>query len=136
MSSLAMARTRPKSKRRRHAALTPTLARALAPEEICPGDDVVVLYEVCELPSYMWCGDAALLPRDEVVRIRITPTTEPLPLRVRAVCLPFVLVRQPCGRQHTLDVRRCRLARLNRGFAIAAAKAYKRKSSRQQCERT
>jgi hypothetical protein len=107
-----------------------TLARALPPEDIRRGDYVALLYEVFEYPSWFWCDDSALLPREEVVRIRYTPRDEAAPLKVRAVCLPFVLVREPSGRERTLDVRRVRLARLDREYAAAAWKAYKAASKK------
>jgi len=122
---MARAQSRP-DPRKTQAADEATLAQTLAPEEIRPGDFVAILHEVCELPSYMWCGDAALLPRDELVRIRLMPSAEAVPLKVRAVCLPFVLAKEPAGRRRTLDVRRCRLARLDWTYAKEAWSAYRR----------
>jgi len=104
-----------------------TLAKALAPEEIRPGDFVAVLHEIAELPSFYWCADAALHPRDELVRIRFIPTCEALPLKVKSVCLPFVLVKSPRGERQTLDLRKCRLARLEGAYAGVAWKAYKKR---------
>jgi hypothetical protein len=104
-----------------------TLARALAPEDVRPGDFVALLDEMHELPSFWWCLDSALHPRDRLVRLRMIPTHESLPLRVKSVCLPFVLTKQPSGQCRTLDLRRCHIARLDRTFATAAWKAYKKK---------
>ena len=104
------------------------MARALAPEEIRRGDFVAVLYVISEWPSFFWSCDAALAPRDELVRICSTPHGESQPLKVRAVCLPFVLAKAPSGEQKTLDVRRCRLARLERRYARTAWKAAKRRA--------
>jgi hypothetical protein len=131
-----MSRTTFKSKRRRQHASASTLAKALAPEEIRAGDFMAVLHEIYELPSYMWCADAALLQRDELVRIRMTPTAEAAPLKVSAVCLPFVLVREPCGRQRTLDVRRQRFARLDKKFARAARQACRAQTRRDRRAKT
>ncbi len=103
-----------------------TLAKALAPEDVRPGDYVTPLVEVAEVPSFYWDADATTLPRDEPVRIRFVPAGGGVPLRVKGVCLPFVLVKYPCGRREALDVRRCRLARLDRHYAAAAWKAYKK----------
>jgi hypothetical protein len=122
-----MARTRTKSKSVEHAAASATLARALAPEEIRPGDHVAVLYEIVEIPSWYWCDDAALGDREELVRIRYTPREDAVPLKVRAVCLPFVLAKHPRDGERTLDVRRCRVARLDRAYAKAARKAYRKR---------
>jgi hypothetical protein len=98
-----------------------TLAKALAPEEIRRGDFVE---EIVELPSCFWCADSALLPHDEPVRIRFVPSCGGIPLRVARVCLPFVLVKHPCGRICTLDIRR--VARLAKRYARRAWKEYKK----------
>src|SRR5690349_4381542 len=97
----------------------PTLARVLAPEDVRVGDFVAVLDELYELPSYCWRDDVVLHPRDELVRIRLMPTQENPPLKVKAVCLPFVLVKRPLGECHVLDLRRLRLARLDRRYGRA-----------------
>ncbi len=102
------------------------LAKALAPEEIRAGDFVTPLYVVAEVPSYWWCGESWELPRDEPVRIRFTPTTDGVPLRVKSVCLPFVLVKCPGGAAGMIDTRKCQLARLDDPHARRAWKALKR----------
>ena len=102
-----------------------TLARALAPEDVRLGDYVALLDEIFELPSFWWYADSALHPREQLVRIRMIPTQENLPLKVKSVCLPFVLAKNPAGEKRTLDLRRCRLARLDREYAASAWVAYK-----------
>jgi hypothetical protein len=127
VSSLAMSRTSSNSKRRRcHDATAPTLAKALAPEEIRPADFVAVLHEIVEWPSWFWCDDAPFGAREEIVRICTIPREAAAPLKVRAVCLPFVLVRASNRREYTIDVRRHRLARLDATFARAARQACRR----------
>jgi hypothetical protein len=116
--------TNPETRSERNAA---SLAKALAPEDVRAGDFVAVLDEVFEAPSFFWCDSGALMSREEVVRIRYTPTGEAVPLKVMAVCLPYVLVKQPCGGKRTLDVRKTRLARLDRRYARKAWKAYKKR---------
>jgi hypothetical protein len=125
-----MARSKTKSRKHAKAAPLATLAQSLAPDDIRPGDHVAVLHEVWEYPSWFWCDDSALADRAEVVRVCYTPREDAAPLAVRAVCLPFVLVREPCGRERTLDVRRCRLARLDSSFATAAAAAFRKAAKR------
>jgi hypothetical protein len=104
-------------------------ARLLAPEDIGRGDFVAVLDETHEIPSFWWSADAALLPPDVPVRMRLVPRDECRPLKVKSICLPYVLVKQPCGNQRTLDLRTCRLARLDRRFAKLAWRAYAKKLS-------
>jgi hypothetical protein len=94
-----------------------SVAKPLAPEEVRPGTFVAVLHEIIEWPSFFWCCDALVLAPDEPMRMRLLPYRDSTPFKVKAVCLPFVLVKTPLGERRTLDVRRCRLARLNRKFA-------------------
>src|SRR4051794_17591673 len=96
-----------------------TLARVLAPEDIRRGDYVAPLYVISEWPSWLW-DHAGIYPRDELVRIRSMPHEEPKVMKVRAVCLPFVLARLRHGEQQTIDVRKYRLARLDKRFGQAA----------------
>lgn len=103
-----------------------TLAKALAPEDVRVGDYVTLLSVTCELPSFYWLSDAALLPIDEPVRIPFVPRSGGSPLKVKSICLPFVLVKQSSGKERTLDLRTCRLARLVGDYATASWKAGKR----------
>lgn len=96
------------------------LAKSLAPEEIRAGDFVAQLYHVCEFPSWFWCDSGLASARDELVRIQYTPEDGGVPLKVKSVCLPFVLVRDPRGRKFTLDIRRVKLARLDCEYAKTA----------------
>lgn len=104
-----------------------TLARALAPEDVCAGDYLAVLDEMYEYPSYCWFADAALLPPHELIRLRYIPRDEARPLKVLSICLPFVLTKDPAGNHRTLDLRRTRVARLSHHFATRARKALKKK---------
>jgi hypothetical protein len=102
------------------------LAKALAPEEIRKGQFVTPLDDIAELPSFFWCADAALLPHDQLVRIRFCSSRAGVPLKVKRLCLPFVLVKPPRGKRFALDVRKCRLARLGSEYAQQAWRAYKK----------
>lgn len=111
------------------------VAKSLAPEEIHRGDYVAVLHVVCELPSFLWCADAATLPPNEPVRMPFTPTQAGLPLKVKSICLPFVLVKHPTGEHESLDIRQCRLARLDRGYAEAACRTLKKRRRKKRRSR-
>ena len=102
------------------------VVKALAPEDIQPGDFVTLLHVIREVPSYFWCADASLLPVDEPVRIQLVPYGSGRPLKVESICLPFVLVKRPSGKRRTLDVRTCRLARLDEQFGAVSWKAHKK----------
>src|SRR4029453_8801147 len=73
------------------------LATSLAPEDIGPGDFVSILYELLELPSYFWSCDAQLLPPSEPIRMPWRTADCGTPLKVKAVCLPFIFVKHPSG---------------------------------------
>ena len=129
MASSPTTRTEQKS-----SAAQATLAKALAPEDIRRGDFVTPLHVIAEVPSYFWCDDGWTMPRDELVRIRYTPTDSGLPLKVKSVCLPFVLVKHASGERITIDLRQCQLARLDRRYAKRAWKAYTKSSARPATE--
>jgi hypothetical protein len=79
---------------------------------------------------FWWRMESWNLPLDEPVRVRFMPPLESTPLKVKSVCVPFVLVKTPTGEKKTLDLRICQLARLDRAHAKRAWKAFK-KSARQ-----
>ena len=104
-----------------------TLAKTLAPEEVRARDFVTVFHRIAELPSFLWCADASTLSVHDLVRIQFISEGAGIPLKVKSICLPFVLVKHPRGFKRTVDLRQCRLARLDRGFATMAWKAFKKR---------
>lgn len=106
---------------------TATVSKPLAPEDVCAGDIVTVLSTITELPSFMWCADPSTLPADELVRVRHIPKDSGIPLKVTAVCLPFVLVRHPHGKPRIVDVRQSQLARLTQPYASICWRINKRR---------
>lgn len=102
------------------------VAKVLAPEDVRAGDYVAVLQVMYELPSFLWCGDFGTVKIDEPVRVPFMANEGGEPLRVRSVCLPFILVKTPSGTLRNLDVRRHLLARLDRDHAEIVWKANKK----------
>ena len=102
------------------------LAARVAPEDLRRGDFVAILSVVYEYPSFLWCSDSAMAPREELVHLRYEGVGGGLPLKIKAVCLPFVFVKDPAGEHRTLDARMCRLARLSSGYARRVWKAMRR----------
>ncbi|HVP72676.1 MAG TPA: hypothetical protein VMS30_02995 [Phycisphaerales bacterium] len=121
-----------------------TLARAIAPEDICEGDFLAVLAEVDEFLPIGVLFDCSAFHQPkwlEPVRVRFLPCGESVPLKVEAVCLPFVLVKAPLPAAfrmfgyvspaapstvlRTLDVRRYRLARLTPEYGKRVYKLLK-----------
>ncbi len=107
------------------------MAKVLAPEDVRAGDYVAVLQIIYELPSFLWCGDSSTVRIDEPVRIPLMPKQGGVPLQVRSVCLPFILVKTPTGALRNLDVRRHRLARLDHAYARIVWKASKKSRAKQ-----
>jgi hypothetical protein len=93
------------------------LAASVAPEDLRCGDFVAVLTVIQEWPSFFWCLDSELSAREEPVRVVRTGTDDCAPLKIKAICLPFVFVKDVSGKYRTLDVRLCRLARLSPDYA-------------------
>ncbi|WP_425617149.1 hypothetical protein NA78x_000820 [Anatilimnocola sp. NA78] len=90
-----------------------TVAAKLAPEDVACGDFVALLKTTFELPSYMWDVAQGMLPVDELVRLQMIPSDAGVPLKVFAVCLPFVYVKTADGTVKTLDMRREQIVRLD-----------------------
>src|ERR1700722_4762210 len=95
-------------------------AKVLAPEDGRAAASVARWKVVEEIPSYCWFGGISTTRPDEPVRVPFVPKNGGVPLRVRSVCLPFILVKAPSGKLRNLDVRLSRLARLDRAHARAA----------------
>lgn len=114
MTAIHKKSTTPKRSRAEQAL---TVAKPLAPEEIRVGDFVVVLHQLVELPSFCWCHDATVLAPDQPVRIQLLPSADERPMKVKSACLPFVIVKLSDGEQRMIDLRRMRLARVDRKFA-------------------
>ena len=90
------------------------LSRVLAPEDIRAGQYISVLHVIYEfLPS--GCFDDAAWRPLEPLRVRCLPEAV-TPMRVVAVCLPYVLVRSARGRHGTIDVRRFVLSRVPKRY--------------------
>ena len=99
------------------------LAKCLAAEDIRCGDMVAILDTTYEYPSFLWHAEPHQLPPTETIRIRFLGDEHPgRPLKVKAICLPYVFVKQPDNRHITLDTRRCRLVRLSDAYAKRAWK--------------
>jgi hypothetical protein len=108
------------------------VAASVAPEDLRCGNFVAVLSVIREVPSFFWCGDSGTSSREEPVRIQLMQD-DGTPLKVKAVCLPFVLAKDAHGKHRTLDARSCRLARLSTDYAKKVWKAA-RKTRRDGCE--
>jgi hypothetical protein len=102
------------------------LAKTLAGEDLRQGDVVAILDVIQEYPSFLWCDDPHVLPPHEPVYVRCRGQHTGKPLKVKAICLPYILVKTPKGRHKTLDLRQCRLVRLGDGYARTAWKRFRK----------
>jgi hypothetical protein len=97
--------------------LEPSAAATVAGEDLACGDYVALLNETVDLPSFLWDACGASLSPHELVRLKLIPDNAGHPLRVIAVCLPFIYARAPSGETATIDTRRTQLVRLDRKCA-------------------
>ncbi len=108
------------------------VARAVAPEDVRPGDYIIPLHVVNEYRPLPWQCDNAW--QAQTVRRLELPATGAPPVHVLEVCLPLLLVRMPQGKHRLIDVRRFRLARVSEQFGqrvferFAADKAAEQKT--------
>jgi hypothetical protein len=103
----------------------PTLAETVQAEDLACGDYVALLSETVEFPSFFWdCCGAALSPH-ELVRLKIVPAGAGIPLKVLAICLPFVYAKTPSGTIQIIDLRKAQLIRLDRDCAKLVWKELK-----------
>jgi len=93
-----------------------SLASLVAHEDLRVGDFVTVLNEFVEFPSFLWC-DSVPKHTEELVRMQFCATEGGAPLKVRAICLPFVYVKSPTGAIQTIDLRRVELVRLKSRYS-------------------
>jgi hypothetical protein len=94
-------------------------AATIAGEDLAVGDYVALLNEMVELPSFLWDACGASLSPHELVRLKVIPKTAGHPLRVVAVCLPFVYTKTPGGETEIIDTRRVQLVKISRECAKA-----------------
>ncbi|TVQ58344.1 MAG: hypothetical protein EA377_00190 [Phycisphaerales bacterium] len=108
------------------------VARSLAPEDIHSEMYIAVTHVIAQhMP--MFCAEQSDLERGEPYRVVWLPRPEHRqPLRVLDVCLPFVLVESARRRTRTLDVRTCRLARLEDRFGRMYFKRIRRRIKQRQ----
>lgn len=105
-----------------------SVAAVVAPEDLRRGDYVAVLSEIVELPTFLW-NDSLPCAQNELVRLRRLPTDDRVPMKIKAICLPFVFLKLPSGEFQTIDVRLSSLVRLEKRYAKKVWKATKPKSA-------
>jgi len=110
-----------------------SLAALVAHEDLRIGDFVGVLYEIVEYPSFFWC-DPVSSDLEKMVRIRCYAEEGGTPLKIKAICLPFVYVKSPEGSSQTIDVRQVQLVRLDKRYSKTVWKDLRKKRSKNKDE--
>ncbi|MCA9025748.1 MAG: hypothetical protein KDA86_11105 [Planctomycetaceae bacterium] len=103
-----------------------SLAATVAPEDLQCGEFVAVLNDIVEMPSFLM-RDFDVSP-EETVRVRYCSDQAGTPLKIKAICLPFVFVKSAYGHQQTIDIRQSQLVRLDQRYARKVWKKLRRKS--------
>ncbi len=101
-------------------------SRTIAPEDIRASMYVAIASVLDEWVVTQHDAPAGS-PHAVVARVRLLPLGELEPLKVKAVCLPFVLVTSPIRGARMLDVRQHELVALPDEFAQQAKRALKHK---------
>lgn len=98
------------------------LAATVAPEDLNCGDYIAALNVVYQFPSFLWCCDSSSLEPGAPVHVQFRAPGAGTPLKVKAICLPFVFVKLPNGSTQTMDVRQFQFVRLDPEYAKTVGK--------------
>lgn len=101
------------------------LAASVAPEDLNCGDYIAALNVIYQFPSFLWCCDSSAVEPGEPVHVQFRAPGAGTPLKIKAICLPFVFVKLPNGSTQTLDVRQVQFVRLAPEYAKAVWKDCK-----------
>lgn len=119
-------------------ALELKVAKRLHPEDICVGDDIALSEVAYQYLSFHWCGaDATILPPERPVRVTfLPPHGDNQPLKIKSVCLPFVLCETVNGKHKLYDVRQIQFVKLDSDFAQKVRDAFnEKKESKKKSKR-
>jgi hypothetical protein len=95
----------------------PTLAQNIAGEDLVVGEYIAILNDTYEYPSFLWDRCAVTLPASEPVRVRYASSRAGKPIKIAAICLPFVYGKNPDGAMEIIDLRRAQIVRLDQACA-------------------
>lgn len=102
-----------------------TLAQRVAGEDLHVDDYVAVLKTTGQFLSCMW--DHFDPGSEKIVRVPFIPDDAGTPLKVFAICLPFVYAKRPNDTVATIDLRMTEIVRVDKGIAKAVWKQIKGK---------
>ncbi len=110
--------------------------RAIAPEDLRPGDVVAILHEFDQILGRV-CGTGEMpgtLPEFRAVRVRSMGSYPAVP-RVIDVALPFVLVEDTSGCESLIDVRVKDPGKLPESFGVRAMKELDERRTSEAAEK-
>jgi len=110
--------------------LETTLARRVAAEDVARGDYLALLNEIYQAAPFLWDCDSHLTASNEPISIRFRAPGAGSPMRVVAICLPFVFVKMPRYGHRTLDLRSVEVVRLDPHYARRAWRGLRGKKKR------
>lgn len=123
-----MTKTKTKNKAKKSQTLEPTAAKRVAPEDLRVGDGVTVGRVTSEILASEDPPPGST--HNRVLKADFIPHDAGDPLRVKRVCLPFVLAVNAADQHVTLDVRRQHLMKLDADYTRFAFKKLGDKKSR------
>lgn len=106
---------------------TTRTVRAACPEDLRKGDYITVSRDTLQVPS-VYC-DNHVGPQ-AIVRLSYMPCDSGEPLRIRGVCLPYILVKRADKQSETIDLRQQEIVRLPKKFGRASFDAYRKMHKR------
>lgn len=105
--------------------LKTTATRSLAPEDVKQGDYIAVSHTIGQFVSACSEWNKTM----EIARLRYVPCDAGDPLQVEAICLPFILVRDPDDDHQTIDLRLQDIVKLDKAFGKLAFKKMDTRST-------
>ena len=103
------------------------VTKFVGPEDIIPGDYITPM---SERPEYLWFSKEGEFSHSkvDVLSPKVRSRMSGLPLRVKEICIPFVVAKTPFGGLLVLDTRKIDFGLLNYGFAKRLFKTLKKRN--------
>lgn len=99
--------------------------RRFVVDDLRRGSYIVILHEVVEIPGWLIGGPRWDAEPSGMLRLEWTQS-EGIPLKVRDVCLPYLLTREWHGKPRMVDTRMVHLGIVNPRYAQKVWKAHAR----------
>ncbi len=104
-----------------------SVVRQVRADDVCVGDYVVVMHESYDFVSMACFSDA---DSTKVERVTVLPNETKPPVRIEAVCVPFLMVKAVGGKRTMVDMRRVQLGQVSSRFGRSVFAALRPKRSK------